>query len=59
MKVETRGRKPISNQLKKVPVTIYLCQSEVDNNGGKETLKSKLLNYATTNTERLQQTGTR
>jgi|LakMenEpi03Aug12_release.lakeMendotaPanAssembly.Ray.scaffolds.fasta_scaffold94945_4 hypothetical protein len=58
MKVETRGRKPIANQLKKVPVTIYVCQSDVDNNGGKETLKSKLLKYVTTNTKRLQQTGT-
>jgi hypothetical protein len=55
MKVETRGRKPIANQLKKVPVTIYVCQSDVDNNGGKETLKSKLLKYVTTNTKRLQQ----
>lgn len=55
MTKETRGRKKISNELKKVPVTIYLPQYEVDKNGGKESLKSKLLNYATTNSKRLQQ----
>jgi len=58
MKVETRGRKPIANQFKKIPVTIYLSQLEVDNHGGKEILKSKLLKYVTTNTKRLQQTRT-
>lgn len=52
---ETRGRKKISNDLKKVPVTIYLPQIEVDKLGGKESLKSKLINYATTNTKGLQQ----
>lgn len=40
---ERRGRKKISNDLKKIPVTIYLPQIEVDKLGGKELLKTNLL----------------
>lgn len=58
MKTETRGRKPISNELKKIPITIFLTQYDVEKLGGKESLKIKLTNYATDNTERLQQRGT-
>jgi len=58
MKTETRGRKPISDELKKIPITIFLPQYEVERLGGKESLKIKLTNYATNHSERLQQTGT-
>lgn len=58
MKVETRGRKAIPDQLKKIAVTIFVSQNEIQRLGGKESLKIKLLNYVTNNTERLQQGGT-
>lgn len=38
-KKETRGRKPILPQLKKIPVTIYLPQIEVDKLGGKKRIQ--------------------
>lgn len=56
--IEKRGRKPIPDYQKKIPVTIFLPLNEVEILGGKELLKLKLLNYVTNNTERLQQTGT-
>lgn len=52
---ETRGRKKLINDQKKIPVTIYLPQIQVLKFGGKESLKTKLLNYVTNNSERLQQ----
>jgi hypothetical protein len=58
MKSENRGRKPIPKHLKKIQISIYISEIDVEKNGGKESLKTKLFNYATTNSERLQQTGT-
>jgi hypothetical protein len=43
-KKETRGRKSIAPELKKVPVTIYLPQIEVDSWGGKKRLQNLFLN---------------
>ena len=56
-KKETRGRKSIAPELKKVPVTIYLPKIEIDNLGGKKRLQDLFLqniknysNAATTTT---------
>jgi hypothetical protein len=56
-KKETRGRKAIAPELKKVPVTIYLPKIEIDNLGGKKRLQDLFLqniknysNAATTTT---------
>jgi len=56
-KKETRGRKAIAPQLKKIPVTIYLPKIEIDNMGGKKRLQDLFLqsiknysNAATTTT---------
>jgi hypothetical protein len=42
-KKETRGRKAIAPQLKKIPVTIYLPKIDIDNMGGKKRLQDLFL----------------
>lgn len=41
--MKARGRKPIQD--KKQPVTIYLRQSKIKENGGEEKTKEKLYEY--------------
>jgi hypothetical protein len=48
MKKESRGRKPIPSELKKIPLTIYLKQSEVEALGGAPKLKDDILFYTKT-----------
>ena len=43
MKKENRGRKPIPVELKKIPLTIYLKQNEVEALGGAAKLKDDIL----------------
>jgi hypothetical protein len=45
VKHETRGRKPIANELKKVNLQIYVQQYQVDKLGGMKKTKEKLLNF--------------
>ena len=45
VKHETRGRKPIANELKKVNLQIYVQQYQVDKLGGMKKTKEKILNF--------------
>jgi hypothetical protein len=45
MKVETRGRKTIPDNEKKVPVVVYIKSETIDKLGGKEKLKQKVTSY--------------
>lgn len=48
MKKENRGRKPIPVELKKIPLTIYLKQNEVEALGGAPKLKDDILFFTKT-----------
>ena len=48
MKKESRGRKAIPLELKKIPLTIYLKQSEVEALGGAPKLKDDILFFTKT-----------
>lgn len=43
MKVEKRGRKPVTD--KKKQLTVYINQSVIDMAGGKETAKNKIIKF--------------
>ena len=43
MKVEKRGRKPVTD--KKKQLTVYINQSVIDLAGGKETAKNLIIHY--------------
>ena len=45
VKHETRGRKPIANELKKVNLQLYVQQYQVDKLGGMKKTKEKLLKF--------------
>ena len=59
--METRGRKAIPKETKKIPVTIYMQAQEIEKMGGMQNCKNELLNfsktkiYVTTNHKRLHQ----
>jgi hypothetical protein len=46
MKTETRGRKTIPKEIKKIPITIYLQAQEIEQLGGMENLRNELTNYS-------------
>jgi hypothetical protein len=48
MKTETRGRKTIPKEIKKIPVTIYLQSQEIEQLGGIENCRNELINYSKT-----------
>ena len=39
------GRKPIAEGLKKIQVTLYIQQSEIDKFGGIDTLKERIYHF--------------
>jgi hypothetical protein len=43
MKVEKRGRKPVTD--KKKQLTVYINESVIDLAGGKETAKNKIIKF--------------
>jgi hypothetical protein len=45
MKQETRGRKTIPDNEKKIPVVVYIKSETIDKLGGKEKLKQKVTSY--------------
>lgn len=45
MKKETRGRKPLPEDKKKIEVRIYLPGYVIKRNGGLQKVKSKIKNY--------------
>ena len=45
MKQETRGRKTIPDNEKKIPVVVYIKSETIDKLGGKEKLKQNVTNY--------------
>jgi predicted acetyltransferase len=48
MKTETRGRKTIPKETKKIPVCIYLQAQEIEQLGGMVNLRNELTNYSKT-----------
>lgn len=48
MKTETRGRKSIPDDEKKIPITIFVKTEFINKLGGKESLKQILTNYLKT-----------
>ena len=46
--METRGRKKIPKETKKIPITIYLQAQEIEQLGGMENLRNELTNYSKT-----------
>ena len=46
--METRGRKKIPKEIKKIPVTIYLQLQEIEKLGGIENCRNELINYSKT-----------
>jgi len=45
MKQETRGRKPLPKDKKKIEVRVYLPGDAIKRNGGLNKVKSKIKNY--------------
>lgn len=58
MKKETRGRKPIPDEQKKVPLTIFIRQHEIDKAGGKKATQDKLYQLFKSHYEQSNQTTT-
>jgi hypothetical protein len=46
--METRGRKAIPKETKKIPVTIYMQAQEIEKMGGMQNCKNELLNFSKT-----------
>jgi hypothetical protein len=48
MRTETRGRKTIPKENKKIPICIYIAANDIEQLGGISNLKNELINYTKT-----------